>query len=469
MTRAQDGPGYGPGPTTPPPGSPLGPAMTSTSNRLLLAAHPTVGHTQALRAIGREWLGRGHPAVFALPRVPRLPSWLPLPPTLRVAGELSEQIERDGLACRSTPVSWRTALAAVRLASRRGYDELDMAIELFTCDLLATARSLRSRLLDERVELVATDYLFFGAWLAAEAAGVPCAVVYHSGLPFAADGAPPFGSGLEADSPLHARDEASRRLETVVHRVDERVRRVRLDLGLAPVPAGLLGRPYASALNVLTTFEAFELPRRALASEAAGPLLWAGPCLGARAANETDFPWARLAHDRPLVYVSLGTVFNDQPAVYTLLLEGVRRAGARAVVAAGASLESLRHLADEDVILVRFAPQVALLERVDAVIGHGGNNSTNETLRAGKPLLVVPFGAEQIANGQRVTALGVGAWLDPAALSAPEVARRLEEMLSTPTRSRARALAESVPEADGSRVTVDALERLTGGARIPVG
>ena len=90
----------------------------------------------------------------------------------------------------------------------------------------------------------------------------------------------------------------------------------------------------------------------------------------------------------------------------------MHRAGARAVVAAGASYEAIRARAAADDLVVRFAPQIALLPRMTAVIGHGGNNSTNETLRAGKPLVVVPFGGEQIANARRVEALGVGVALE---------------------------------------------------------
>ena len=162
----------------------------------------------------------------------------------------------------------------------------------------------------------------------------------------------------------------------------------------------------------------------------------------------------------PLVYVSLGTVFNDQPRIYRALLEGVRRAGARAIVAAGASFPRLRSLATDRDIVVRVAPQVPLLERVDLVIGHGGNNSTNETLRAGKPLLVLPFGAEQIANAQRVEALGVGRMLRREDLSPSRLSEIVRTALGDETRSRARSLSQSVPLRDGTPVVADALEGL---------
>jgi MGT family glycosyltransferase len=428
--------------------------------RVLLAAHPTVGHTQALRAIGRELLSRGHAVAFALPRVPRLPWFVPVPAPLRAASGLATQIDGDGFEPVATPSSLRAAFAAARVASTHGYDELDWAVELFTGDLLDTARRLVDEIRARRADVVVADYLFHGAWLAARATSVPHVAVFHSGLPFPAEGEPPFGSGLPRGSPREAWIEAQRRLDGVSRKLDLRVDEARRALGLPQAAPSLITRPYARDLNVLTTFEAFEVPRPDLARLAAGPLLWAGPCLGSRADEGGDFPWDRLAGDRPLVYVSLGTVFNDRPEVYARLLEGVHLAGARAVVAAGASFERVRALAAADDVVVRFAPQVRVLARAGAFIGHGGNNSTNEALRAGRPLLVVPFGAEQIANGQRVVAIGAGEMLAVSSLTPDRVATKVAALLSPDARERSGRIAAGVPEADGAITAASAIEAL---------
>jgi MGT family glycosyltransferase len=235
---------------------------------------------------------------------------------------------------------------------------------------------------------------------------------------------------------------------------------IRATFGLGPVPPRMLERPYGKALNVLTTFERFELPRPDLAKTAAGPLLWAGPCLGVKRPN-VAFPWERLDGSRkPLVYVSLGTVFNDKPDVYRVLLDGVHEAGARAVVAAGASYDAMVEHARPDDVVVRFAPQVELFARVDAAIVHGGNNSTNEALRAGVPFVSVPFGGEQVMNARRSVALGVARALEVEALSRATVAEALSALLTGDSVARSKALARRVPEADGAAVVADALERL---------
>ncbi len=428
---------------------------------ILLAAHPTVGHTQALRAVGAELVRRDHVVEFATSRVPSAPPFVRVPQPLRAAQDVVRAIAEDGLTQVHTPFSMRAMWAASRVAVTRGYDELGWACELFTCDALRTARTLTAHLSRRRIGLVVHDFTFFGAWLAAEVAGIPSVAVFHSGLPFPAPGQPPFGSGLTERDPPSAWADAERRLGKISAAVDRRIARARAAQGLVPCAPELLARPYSRELNVLTTFEAFELPRPELERWAAGPLLWSGPCLGARAAARDELPWHRLEGDAPLVYLSLGTVFNDQPEVYRALLEGVHRAGARAVVAAGASVERVRQLARADDVVVRFAPQVALLERVDLVIAHGGNNTTNETLRAGKPLLVVPFGAEQIANARRVEALGVGRMLHLHDLSSSQLPAIIEAALAPSTRERAQSLSESVPTPDGAAVVADALEALS--------
>lgn len=429
--------------------------------RILLAAHPTVGHTQALRSVGAELVSRGHSVDFATSRVPGAPPFVRMPQPLRAAQDVLRGIADDGLAHVRTPFSLRAMWAASRVAVTRGYDELGWACELFTCDALRTARTLAAHLVEQRVGLVVHDFTFFGAWLAAEAVGIPSAAVFHSGLPFPAPGQPPFGSGLATGEPSGAWADAQRRLDEITSQVDRRIAVARAALGLPGIAPALLARPYSRGLNVLTTFEAFELPHPELERSAAGPLLWSGPCLGARAAATDDFPWHRLEGGSPFVYVSLGTVFNDQPEVYRSLLEGVRGAGLRAVVAAGASFEQVRRFAEPADVVVRVAPQLALLERTALVIGHGGNNTTNETLRAGKPQLVLPFGAEQIANAQRVEALGVGRMLRASDLSSPsELSGIIAAALGASMRDRARTLSESVPPRDGTAGVADALESL---------
>jgi UDP:flavonoid glycosyltransferase YjiC (YdhE family) len=62
----------------------------------------------------------------------------------------------------------------------------------------------------------------------------------------------------------------------------------------------------------------------------------------------------------------------------------------------------------ENMTGAEFLPQVSVLPHVDAVITHGGNNTTTECLWHGKPMLVLPIVWDQHDNAQRVHETGFG-------------------------------------------------------------
>ncbi len=442
-----------------------GPASgAARPRRFLLAAQPSVGHTQALRAIGRELLARGHRVVFAASTSRSIPDWLPQPEEVRTVGRVSDSLRGDGFVVLDLPTGPSRLVRGLRIAGRRGSDETLAAVDFFTSGALWDARAiLRAMPAGQAADVVVADYTLLGAWLAADRAGIDFAAVFHSGLPFPAPGLMPASVILGEDG-----DEAEANMASATTMVDERMAAARSKLGLAPVAPGLIERPFARGLNILTTFEQFEPPRPDLVASAEGPVLWAGPCLGERVEGSRDFPWDRMGDpDTRLndwVFISLGTVFNGQPEVYRSLIEGAHRLGLRVVVAAGSSLRAARAAADERDIVVRFAPQVELLRWVPVMITHGGNNSMNEAMKAGVPLVTVPFGGEQMANARRAELVGVGRTLPATDLTPEDVSDALFAQLQPGVRMRAQMVARSVPQVDGAVVAADALERLGRGA-----
>ncbi|MDQ1245723.1 MAG: hypothetical protein QG597_90 [Actinomycetota bacterium] len=430
--------------------------------RVLMAAHPTVGHTQALRAIGRELRDRGHAIAFAVARVPVLPKVFPLPQEVRVARLIMTNLAADGFRPLPLGAGPGALVRASRIARSRGSAETLAALDFFSAGALQDARRLLRAMADGPADVVVADFSHFGAWLAADALDISHVAVFHSGLPFPSPEMSDPAEVLGEPGP-----QAAARLARGIDLVDRRVAAARRRLGLDPVAPGLLMRPYARGLNVLTTFEEFEPPRPGLAGQGDGPLLWAGPCVGRRSAVRTGFPWHRFecggsgrGDDRPWVYVSLGTVFNEHPEVFRELIGGVHLAGMRAVVAAGTAAPAVAAMADSGDIVVPFAPQLELLDRVPVMISHGGNNSVNEALRSGTPLVVVPFGGEQLLNAARVEYLRVGVRLRLDGLSAAGVAEALGRMVQPEIQHRARHLAASVPTRDGAEVVADSVEMM---------
>lgn len=63
--------------------------------RILLAGHPTIGHTNALTTVGGHLLARGFDIRFALPAMPRPP--FPVPEIIGTAASLPNTIAAAGL------------------------------------------------------------------------------------------------------------------------------------------------------------------------------------------------------------------------------------------------------------------------------------------------------------------------------------------------------------------------------------
>lgn len=70
----------------------------------------------------------------------------------------------------------------------------------------------------------------------------------------------------------------------------------------------------------------------------------------------------------------------------------------------------------------RHVPLADVLPRCAAVVTHGGSGTVVAALAAGVPCVVLPMGADQPWNADRVAALGTGLVLD-AVTAAPAAVR----------------------------------------------
>ena len=427
--------------------------------RVLLAAHASVGHTNALRSIGRSLLAGGDAVAMVMPVV-RLPLPGLAPQAARVAAGIPAAVRGDGIELFELGTSWAALWHGLWLSSSTGYDELGHAMGLFTAGLAGHARELASFARSWRADVVVADYLFFAAFLGARLSRTPYAAFFHSAMPFDAPGNPPFGSGLPNDAPRDdAWREAERRLKELSDVADARLAAGARQLGLDAPRAGILARPYSEDLNLLATLPELEPGLAPLDATT----VFTGPCLGGRAAENPDDPALRaLKPEGRRAYVSLGTVFNSNPRAFVEILRGLDVEGLQVVVSGGASTARLsKNPPSRNSHVFERVPQLAVLERVDVVVTHGGNNTVQETLAAGKPMLVVPFGGDQLENARRVERLGAGIALLPAKLSSEAVRAAVTRLLSEPGfRERATTVANAIRPVDGTARAVAAIRQL---------
>ena len=147
-----------------------------------------------------------------------------------------------------------------------------------------------------------------------------------------------------------------------------------------------------------------------------------------------------LGSDRPLVYATLGTVFNNpdyELPFFPAILESLGGEDVDVLVALGPGADPAAlgsqpaniHVAD-------YIPQRAVLEQSSVVVCHGGYGTLLDAVDSAVPLIVVPFGADQHINGASVARLGIGRVIDEVALTADVLRGEVHTLLEDPESRR---------------------------------
>ena len=113
--------------------------------------------------------------------------------------------------------------------------------------------------------------------------------------------------------------------------------------------------------------------------------------------------------ERPLVYISLGTVINDRPNFYKKCLRALGNKSMDVIISYGhfmdrSQLGTLR----DNVQAFPAVDQLDILSKADVFITHCGMNSVSESLYMATPMILYPQTAEQHAVARRVEEKGAG-------------------------------------------------------------
>ena len=113
--------------------------------------------------------------------------------------------------------------------------------------------------------------------------------------------------------------------------------------------------------------------------------------------------------DRPLVYISMGTVLNDRAEFYKKCMEALKGEDVEVIISCGHSVdrEALGALPD-NVQVFPYVDQPELLSRTSVFLTHCGMNSVSESLYMATPMLLYPQTGEQRAVARRVEELHAG-------------------------------------------------------------
>jgi MGT family glycosyltransferase len=138
-----------------------------------------------------------------------------------------------------------------------------------------------------------------------------------------------------------------------------------------------------------------------------------GPCLAGDRAGPDDNRRPQPPPGRPLVVVSLGTVFNRQPGLFRLCIDALAELSCHVVVALGGLDPS--ELGELPPNVQAYSPVrlTEVLRYASVMVGHGGMTSTMEALSLAIPVVAVPQMPEQHENARRLEELGLGLCLGP--------------------------------------------------------
>ena len=150
------------------------------------------------------------------------------------------------------------------------------------------------------------------------------------------------------------------------------------------------------------------------------------------------------------VYVTLGTIMNQAPEVFRIVIDGCLRHPVNVVVTTGPDFDASQlGPLPPAVRTAAFLPQAAVLPRCRVVVSHAGAGTMLGALCHGLPQLCLPQGTDQPFNTAALLPTGAALALQPEELTADAVAERLGRLLDNPSfgqaAGRLRAEIEQMP------------------------
>ena len=166
------------------------------------------------------------------------------------------------------------------------------------------------------------------------------------------------------------------------------------------------------------------------------------------------------AGEPPIVFTLGSSAVLDAGDFYLQSLRAAERLGRRALLLIGRDPRNRpAEPLPPSALAVEYAPHGAVFRRAAAVVHQGGIGTTAQALRAGVPMLFLPYGFDQPDNAARVARLGIARIIPRGRYRVERVARDLGALLADATvLQRAEAVGRRVDAEEGVATACDIIE-----------
>ncbi len=192
---------------------------------------------------------------------------------------------------------------------------------------------------------------------------------------------------------------------------------------------------------------------------------YVGLCAWSKPSDLPPPEWiAQLPDDKPLVFISEGTLPGKAPVTLQAAAEGLKDLPLQ-VVMTTVSDRSLSELGldkvSPNVRVERYVPHSDIFPRTDVVVANGGAGTVLASLKEGIPLLVIPTAFEQPENAWRVVESGAGLHLSYDRCTPERLRKAVQRLLYEPSfKENARRVGADLARHGGGRQAAELLQEL---------
>jgi UDP:flavonoid glycosyltransferase YjiC (YdhE family) len=419
------------------------------SMRIIFSTFGTFGDINPLVALSLELKRRGHTPVLAVPAMFREKIE---PLGIEFAAVRPDQDPSDK---RMVEMIWD-----IKKGTERGLREfLFPAIRDSYQDLLAAVEAKGG------ADLLVTGELAYAGPIVAEKTGVPWASYVLAPLSFFSGYDPPVLPPYPTLAKVQSLVPGVGRLiphfaRVVTRRWPEPIYALRRDLGLSRGKDPIFDAKHSELLVLALFSKALGDPQPdwPASTRITGFAFYDGDAGNTSLAPEIEAFFG--SGPPPLVFTLGSAAVMAAGDFYEVSAAAARLLDRRAVLLTGSDPQNRpKGMLPDSICVAPYAPYSKIFPRAAAIIHQGGVGTTAQALRAGRPMLVMPYSHDQPDNARRVRHLGVAKVIRRQDYRPEAAAKRIKELLEDTTHTvRAVEVARVVAEEDGVRAACDALE-----------